>query len=70
MPKLVKFQNNNKNDSPSGACTPPGGTIFLFEILILASPNSYLSVVKKAKWFFDGKKIIFQNKRAKNSKNL
>ena len=63
MPKLVKFQNNNKNEAP-------GGTIFLFEILILVSPNSYLSVVKKAKWFFDGKKIIFQNKRAKNSKNM
>ena len=59
MPKSAKFQNNSKNDLPSGACTPTGGTIFLSEILILVSSISYLSMVKKAKSFFDGKKFNF-----------
>ena len=59
MPKSAKFQNNSKNDLPSGACAPPGGTIFLSEILILVSSISYLSMVKKAKWFFDGNKFNF-----------
>ena len=27
-------------------------------------------MVKKAKWFFDGKKIIFKNIKVKNFKNL
>ena len=31
MPKSAKFQNNDKDDPPSG------GTIFLSEILVLAS---------------------------------
>ena len=64
-PKLVKLQNNNKNDFISGPCTPPGGTIFLSEMLILVSSISYLSMVKKAKWFFDEKNSIFQNKKVK-----
>ena len=51
-PKSAKFQNN---DSPSEAWAPPEGTIVLCEILILVSFISYLSMVKKAKWFFDGK---------------
>ena len=59
MPKSAKFQNNGKNDPPSVVCAPPRGTIFLFEILILVSSVSYLSMVKKAKWFFDGKKFNF-----------
>ena len=59
MSKSAKFQNNGKNDPLSGVCTPPGGTIFLSEILILVSSISYLSVVKKAKRFFDEKKINF-----------
>ena len=50
-PKLAKFQNNGKNEVPSGACEPPGGTIFLSEILILASSISYLSMFKITKWF-------------------
>ena len=54
-PKSAKFQNNGKNDSPSEAWAPPEGTIVLCEILILVSFISYLSMVKKAKWFFDGK---------------
>ena len=44
---------------PSGACAPPGGTIFLSGILILVSSISYLSMVKNVKWFFDGKKFNF-----------
>ena len=31
---------------------------------------SYLSMVKKAKWFLDGKKSIFQNSKVQNFKNL
>ena len=58
-PKSPKFQNSGKNDLPSGACAPPGGTIFLSKILVLVSSISYLSMVKKAKWFFDGKKFNF-----------
>ena len=27
-------------------------------------------MVKKAKWFFDGKQLIFQNNKVKNFKNL
>ena len=60
MPKSAKFQNNGKNDSPSGACTPPGGTKFLSEILILVSSITYLSMVKKAKWFYDGNIQFFK----------
>ena len=41
------------------------GTIF-----ILVSSISYLSIVKKAKWFFDGKNLIFQNSKVENFKNL
>ena len=59
MPKSGKFQKNSKNDSPSGAWAPPGGTIFLSEILI--SYILYLSMIKKAKWFCDGNNLIFQN---------
>ena len=29
----------------------------------------YLCMVKKAKWFFDGKNSIFQNNKVKNFKN-
>ena len=68
--KSAKFQNSSKNDSPSGAWTPPGGTIFLSEILILVSSISHLSIVKKAKWFFDGKNLIFQNSKVENLTNL
>ena len=57
--KSAKFQNDGKNDPTSGTCTQSGGTIFLSEILILVSSISYLSMVKKTKWFFDGKKSIF-----------
>ena len=53
MPKSAKFQNNGKNDPPSGTCAPPGGTIFLSEIL------TCLSMVEKTKWFFNGKKFNF-----------
>ena len=59
MPKSAKFQNNYKKNPPSGACGQPRGTIFLSEILILLSSTSYLCMVKKAKWFFDGKKFNF-----------
>ena len=59
MQKSAKFQNNGKNDPPSGASAPPGSTIFLFEILILVSSISNLSLVEKAKWFFDGRKFNF-----------
>ena len=58
-PKSAKFQNNSKNDLPSRAYAPAGGTRLLSEILILVSSVSYLSMVKKAKWFFDGKKFNF-----------
>ena len=58
-PKSAKCQNSSKNDPTSGTCTPPRGTIFLSEILILVSSVSHLSMIKKAKWFFDGKKINF-----------
>ena len=57
IPKSSKFENSAKNDSPSGACSTPGGTIYLSEILILVISISYL-LVKTAKWFFDGKKLI------------
>ena len=43
--KSAKFQNNGKN-GPS-------------EILILISSISYLSMIKKAKWFFNEKKLHF-----------
>ena len=59
MPKSAKFQNNVKNDTLSGACAPLRGTIFLSEILILLSSISYLSMVEKNKWYFDGKKFNF-----------
>ena len=59
MPKSANFQNNGKNDLPSQACAPPRGTISLSEILILVGSISYLSMVEKAKWFFDGKKFSF-----------
>ena len=36
-PKSSKFQNYSKNDAPSGSWEPPGGTMFLSEILILIS---------------------------------
>ena len=51
--KSAKFQNNGKNDLPSGPYAPPKGTTLLSEILILVSFISYISMVKKAKWFFD-----------------
>ena len=70
MPKSAKFQNNSKNYPPSGSCAPLGGTIFLSEILILVSSISYLSTVKKAKWFLMGKNLIFQNDKVENFKNL
>ena len=59
MPKSAKLQNIGKNDPPSGPCAATGDTIFLFETLILVSTISYLSIVKKPKWFFGGKKIQF-----------
>ena len=43
----------------SGAWAPPEGTVFLSEILILISFISYVSMVKKTKWFFEGKKFNF-----------
>ena len=58
-PKSAKFQNKSKNNPPSGPCIPPRGTIFLSKILILVSSTSYLSMVKQAKWFFDGNKLNF-----------
>ena len=66
MLKSATFQNNGKNDSLSGAWAPPGGRKFLSEILILVSSISYLSMVKRAKWFFDGKNLIFQNSIVEN----
>ena len=70
MQKSATFQNNSKNDSPSGAWAPPRGTKFLSEILILVSSISYLSMVKKAKWFFDGKMSFFKIVWSKISKIL
>ena len=70
MLKSATFQNNGKNDSPSGAWAPPRCTKFLSEILILVSSISYLPMVKKAKWFFHGKIFFFQNTMVKNFKNL
>ena len=49
---------------------PPRGTIFLSEMLKLVSSVSYLSMAKKAKWFFDGKNLILQNNKVENFKNL
>ena len=69
-PKSATFQNNSKTDSPSGAWVPPGGTILLSKILILVNSIAYLSMVKKAKWFVDGKNLIFQNSKVENFKNL
>ena len=69
-PKSATFQNNSKNDFPSGAWAPPGGTILLSKILILVNSIAYLSMVKKAKWFVDGKSLIFQNSKVENFKNL
>ena len=64
MPKSTEFQNNGKNDLSLGDCTPPRGTIFLSEILMLVSSISFLSMVKKPNGFFMGKiqfsKIIGQ----------
>ena len=57
--KSAKFQNNSKNDTPSGGWALSGGTILLSEILILVSFISYLSMIKKAKWFFEGKIWFF-----------
>ena len=37
----------------------PGGTTFLSKILVLLDSMQYLCMVKKAKWFFDGKKFNF-----------
>ena len=65
MPKSAKFQNNGKSNTPSEACAPPRGTIFLSEILILVSFISYLSMVEKAKWFFDGKKFNFYKQQGR-----
>ena len=70
MLKSATFQNNGKNDSLSGAWAPPGGRKFLSEILILVSSISYLSMVKKAKWFFDGKMSFFKIVWSKISKIL
>ena len=70
MSKSAKSQNNGKNHLPSGTSAPPGGTIFLSEILILASSLSDLSMAKKAKWFFHGKKSFFQNNKVESFKNL
>ena len=70
MLKSATFQNNGKNYSLSGAWAPPGGRKFLSEILILVSSISYLSMVKKAKWFFHGKNFFFQNSMVETFKNL
>ena len=62
---IISSQNQHnfkimvKLTPPSGPCAPPGETISLSKILILVSSISYLSMVKKAKWFFDGKKNQF-----------
>ena len=69
IPKSVKFQNNGKNDSTSGTWAPPGGTIFLFEILILVS-SIFSQCLKKLNGFFMGKNSIFQNNKVENFKNL
>ena len=70
MPKSAKFQNNGKNDPPSGACASSGGIIFLSAILILVSSISYLSMIKKINGFLIGKNSIFQNNKVKSFKNL
>ena len=70
IPQSAKFQNNAKNDPPSGTCVPPGGTIFLSQIFILVISIPYLSMVKKDKWFFDGKKINFSKYQGQNFKNI
>ena len=67
-PKSAKFQNNSKNDSPSGTWAPPGGTIFLSKILILVSSISYFSMAKKG--FLIGKIWFFKIVRLKISKIL
>ena len=54
----------------SGAWTPPKGTIFLSEILILVSFISYVSMVKKLNGFLKGKHSIFQNNKVENFENL
>ena len=64
MQKSAKFQNNGKIDPPSGICAPPGGTIFLSEIL------TCLSMVEKTKWFLMGKNSTFINNKVENFKNL
>ena len=69
-PKSAKFQNNDKNDPPLWPCTPPRGTIFLSESLILFNSISFPSIVKKNKWFLEGKNLTFQNKKVENFKNL
>ena len=53
----------------SGAWTPPKGTIFLSEILILVSFISYVSMVKKLNVFLKGKHSIFQNNKVENFEN-
>ena len=64
MPKSAKFQNNDKNDSPSGACAPPEGTIFLSEILILGSSIYHISLwLKKLNGFLIGKKFNFSKQQ-------
>ena len=64
-PKSAKLQINSKNDLLSGPCT-----IFLSEILILVSSVSYLPMVKKPKWVFDGKKFNFSKQYVENFKDL
>ena len=68
--KICKISKYQKSDTPLWACTPPWGKIFLSEVLIVVSSISYLSMVEKATWFFDGKKSIFENNKVKNVKNL
>ena len=51
-PKSAKFQINGKNDSPPVACAPPRCTIFL-------------TMVKKAKRLFDGKKFNFSKQQGR-----
>ena len=62
--KSAKFQNNGKNDPPSGSRAPPWGTIFLPEILLLVVSISYL---RRWENIF---KISFQNNKAESFKNL
>ena len=63
-------QNSSKNDPPSGLWAPPRGTIFLSEILILVRSISYLSMVKKPKWFLIANNSVFQNNAWEISKIL